>query len=393
MSLLTRLLVIATFVLLGIPAAHAHDQAATERAFDALLSMPQAQPPDNNWNVQAPQGYDGSSEGDLIAWLAQQRQDGADINAYHHQGTLLQHAIRSHMTEVARWLLAHGADPTLPMKDATGMDTLGYAIEQGQWPLVDSMRAMRVYRRLSPQQLTARYLPFVPESFEQLLYHGFAMPEGETARCLLQYELEKGNFKLALRLPSTRLPNGDDKEKSAWGWCHRPTVTRGRAITSHLASLDPDLLRQLDARLEQPLLPYLLPTLATAQDAQTLFSLPLRKPVDTAALEQLLRPWIVPQDAASSLADGFLPLAVRESACGPTASDAIQGNVAKQGGPCCMVEFGGERYRCGIRASAPSSARHGIGNFPDRGSQCGARHARRHHEMGVAAGTPCIAAR
>lgn len=308
-------LLLACLALLWLGCAHAtvHDDQATDRAFDALLSMPQAQPPDGDWNVAAPSGYDGSSEDDLITWLAQQQKAGADFNAYRHDGTLLQHAIRSHLPSATRWLLAHGADPALTMRDADGLDTLGYAIEQGQWTLVDTMRAMPAYRKLTPQQLTARYLPFMPDALTAMLQHRFAMPEGETARCMLQYALEHGQFSLALRLPVHRIPDGDSRVNGAPGWCYHHEGN-GRSIATSFASLAPATLQRLDAKLDRPLFPYLLPTLATAQDVRSLFAVPLRKPAAGAALGQTLRPWIVPPVAAGPSAVGdFLPLAVREA--------------------------------------------------------------------------------
>lgn len=326
MSISRLLLACIALFWLGCASAATHNKQATERAFDALLSMPQAQPPDTSWNVGAPQGYDGSSEDDLIAWLAQQRHDGADLNAYRHDGTILQHAIRSHMPKVARWLLAHGADPTLSLRNDNG-DALSLAIQNGQWSMVEAMLASPAFRQQSPQQLTAHYLSLAPNALPDMLKHGFAMPAGDTARCMLQYVLDRGQFALALQLPANR-PLGDDSKTVAAAqlrWCNLSPPTQGQAIATRFATLDPTMLEKLDKKLTEPLLPYLLATLKTVQDVQALFALPLRKPDTRAKQMQLLGQWIVPIPPP---ADGALPLVVREALVEQLPQDTLAAMLA-----------------------------------------------------------------
>lgn len=304
-------LLLASIALLWLGCANAatatHNNAATERAFDALLSMPQAQPPDNHWDVETPKGYDGTSEDDLIAWLAQQRREGADLNAYRHYGTLLQHAIRSHMPKVARWLLAHGADPTLSLSDGDD-DALSIAIKDGQWPMVETLLATPAFRQRPPQQLIAHYLPYAPGGLTDMVKHRFAMPSGDTARCMLQNALNRGsNFQLALQLPANSpLVVSGNAATAQPPWCTSLPLILGSAVEMKFDTLSPSLLKELDAKLAEPLLPYLLPTLKTAQDVKALFALPLRKPKDAS---QLLGRWATSTDPGGSVP----PFSVRKA--------------------------------------------------------------------------------
>jgi hypothetical protein len=304
---------------LGSAAATIHNDDATNRAFDALLSMPQAQPPDNNWGVDAPEDYDGSNEDDLIVWLAQQRKQGADLNAYRHYGTLLQHAIRSRMPKVARWLLAHGADPTL--KGESG-DALSLALQDGQWPLVETMLAMPSFQSRPPQQLTADYLQYAPNALPDMLRHGFVMPSGDTARCILQYALNRGYFELALQIPATRpWSERDAPTTTPQHGCPSASMAPNSAISTGFSKLSPSTLEKLDAKLADPLLPYLLPTLHTAQDVQTLLALPLRKANDPVRLLTFWAtgtapghklPWAASETLAQRLPPGALATALAD---------------------------------------------------------------------------------
>jgi hypothetical protein len=305
MSISRLLLACIALFWLGCASAATHSNQATARAFDALLSMPQAQPPDNHWDVETPKGYDGTSEDDLIAWLAQQRRDGADLNAYRHYGTLLQHAIRSHMLKVVRWLLAHGADPTLKLSDGSD-DSLGIAINEGQWPMVKTLLATPAFRQRPPQQLVAYYQPYAGV-LTQLVKHGFAIPSGDTARCMLQKDLSRGYFKSALQLPVNRpLVVGGKTATTQSPWCASRPLAPGSFNLTKFATLSPAMLEKLDAKLAEPLLPYLIPTLKTAQDVEALFALPLRKPN---AMSELLGRWAVSADPEGTTP----PFAVRKA--------------------------------------------------------------------------------
>lgn len=304
----TPRLLLACVALLWLSCASAspHNDQATDRAFDALLSMPQAQPPDNQWDVEAPPGFRGDNEDDLIEWLAQQRDEGADLDGYRHYGTLLQHAVRSRMPKVVRWLLAQGVDPTLPLEGG-GDDALDLAVQSGQWPMVKALLDTPSFRRQPPQQLIARYLPYAPDALPEMVRHGFAMPAGDTARCLLQDALARGRFELALQLPASRpLANSGATATTQPPWCSSRPLVPGRSIAQDFAKLPASLLEKLDAKLAEPLLPYLLPTLKTAQDVQALFALPLRQ---WSINPQRLAAWATQTDP-----DGTrMPFAVREA--------------------------------------------------------------------------------
>jgi len=87
---------------------------STDDAFDALLSLPQAQPEQGEWNHAAPEGFD-SQDGDeaaLIAWLDACRDEGADFGELRHQGSLLGQQIecsragQSYRLDAPRFVLA-----------------------------------------------------------------------------------------------------------------------------------------------------------------------------------------------------------------------------------------------------------------------------------------------
>jgi hypothetical protein len=109
----------------------------TDAAFAALLSMPGAAPETGEWKFDVPEAFHGKTEQQLIRWLEQKKKEGANFNAYRHYGTLLHHAIRSHLEDTALWLLQHGADPRLKIGSsydygAVGENTLSLAVERKQ---------------------------------------------------------------------------------------------------------------------------------------------------------------------------------------------------------------------------------------------------------------------
>jgi len=315
MSLPVRVAVAAMLLFVWTSAAIAFDDTATDAAFDALLSMPQAQPSEGDWGVEVPDGYDGKDEAALIHWLARQRKLGADFNQYRHKGTLLQHAMRSRLDSTALWLLRHGADPTLALRETEAPDALGFAILQGQWHLVDALLKLPAFARLSPEQRTARYYLLDPTASDELVKRGFApLPAGRTADCLLEHALEQGQLKFALSLPShapLRFENSSAPQELA-KWCNvgKQPYPNG----TEFATLDPRDIEALDAKLDVPLLPYLLATLRSAQDVDALFRLPLKAPSDPAQLSRWLLPWLAPaQDSAQWAGLLALPPAVRKA--------------------------------------------------------------------------------
>ncbi|MES2187552.1 MAG: hypothetical protein V4505_23580 [Pseudomonadota bacterium] len=114
-TLLRRLL---TMLLLAMTStAYAFSGRATDNAFAALLAMPGAGPDNGEWNFPVSEDAHFDKEPALITYLAHQQKAGADFNAYRHFGTLLHHAIRAGKSTTALWLLQHGADPRLKLRD------------------------------------------------------------------------------------------------------------------------------------------------------------------------------------------------------------------------------------------------------------------------------------
>lgn len=115
MRIKNRLSKIALFgvLLCGLLMSFSHAAMAagqvTDEAFAALLSMPSAKPQSGQWIFDIPSGFEPSSEENLIRWLAKKKKQGADFNAQRHFGTLLDHALRSHLKRTALWLIDNGA--------------------------------------------------------------------------------------------------------------------------------------------------------------------------------------------------------------------------------------------------------------------------------------------
>lgn len=130
--LATRLSGLLLGLLLGLglclPSAWAANDA-THRALDALFTLPEVQLE----GVGVPDAPEGWHEGDdLVAYFAQQKAAGADLNAYRFLGTALHHAVRTRQTELAAWLLKNGANPFLKIRSEP-LDTLGVAVRVANW--------------------------------------------------------------------------------------------------------------------------------------------------------------------------------------------------------------------------------------------------------------------
>jgi hypothetical protein len=104
-------------LVLGCSVATAANPRATDAAFAALFSMPTAAPSEGKWIFRPEDDFTVRTEAGLIAYLREQKKQGADFNAYRHQGTLLHHAIRARLPATARWLLAYGGNPHLKLRD------------------------------------------------------------------------------------------------------------------------------------------------------------------------------------------------------------------------------------------------------------------------------------
>lgn len=135
--------------------AQADNGHATDEAFAALLSMPTAAPESGVWNFTPPDNFQPKTERALIRWLEQKQKQGADFNAYRHFGTLLHHAIRSQLDETALWLLKHGSNPRLKIKNNTansGQDALALALDRKRPQIADVLSKAPYNLTLPPPQ-------------------------------------------------------------------------------------------------------------------------------------------------------------------------------------------------------------------------------------------------
>lgn len=152
---------ISAFVLTIACSAAWANPLSTKTAFDALFSMTAEQQPEG-FATSPPEGFIGESadESELINFLSMQRIQGADFNAYRHQGTLLHHAIRSGLNETVIWLLKHGANPMLRLEtEQEGFDAMGIAIHTNAWNVVDILRQSPAYSRISATEVARFYWP------------------------------------------------------------------------------------------------------------------------------------------------------------------------------------------------------------------------------------------
>ena len=99
----------------------------------------------------APEPAQGESG--LIRYLAEQKRDGADLNAYANLGTPLLHAIQSGQPKLAEWLLQQGANPLLRVREPgaeglDGPDALSLAVRVENLQLAARLRAHPAYASL-----------------------------------------------------------------------------------------------------------------------------------------------------------------------------------------------------------------------------------------------------
>ena len=276
---------------------------ATGRALDALLSMPSAQPTNGGWGDQAPDGFDANNatEKDLIDFLNEQKNQGAKFNTRRHFGTILHHAIRSRMEETTLWLLQNGADPSLTVNETAGEslggrpDAMGIAIRVGAWSVVDKLRKMPAFSSLSPTDLANRYWPMAIESDvarSALQAHHFPLPtfgdEPRLANCLLLSSLASGQFEFALLLlDASPLIKPVVTADESRGYSCQMTAASEESLQS-LSAQTIGKLEALDARVETPLLPFVLPQLKSANDVQAVLRSRMRKPWSDAAWTRTL---------------------------------------------------------------------------------------------------------
>ncbi|NWA28542.1 hypothetical protein HX866_26995 [Pseudomonas gingeri] len=312
MSRLFSRALFAVVVLCSVLAyADEDDSQGTSDAFSALLSMPQAQPEgEGRWEVFAPEDFKATDETGLIEYLSNQNPDMQKV-AFH--GTLLQHAVRANMKDVAMWLISQGADPLATVAGFLHEpDALGLAIYMGHWSIVDALLALPVYQRLSAQQLTDRYLVQNPTSLDELLARHFAAPTGKLGACMLKYELERGAVQQALEVDSRQLPAPGELDR--YGDCQGVHPSEDQSARGSFKTVDLVAWKKLDTQMLSPIFGYLLQTLASADDVKALFASDLRRPDQPEELAKVLLPWMVARPRTSSGIDPApLPFAARKA--------------------------------------------------------------------------------
>ncbi len=222
---------------------------ATDAAFAALLSMPSAKPAQGSWDFPPPDGFSAGNETRLIAYLARQRQAGADVNAYRHRGTLLHHAIRAGLDKTATWLLAHGADPALRDSEG-GRNALELAQERKRGALSALLRANHA-PALPPPAKTSAAPPAAPAplTLEQI------SPPAYAIQSVMKHAADPAALQA---LPQSLLDTNQSDVLFAFG-----EAARARIVSGQLAYAVPDASwRVMWRRLGRPLDYTRLPGLA-----------------------------------------------------------------------------------------------------------------------------------
>lgn len=289
--LLSRVLFFLVVLCSVLAYADEGDSQDGNAAFSALLSMPQAQPEggEGQWEVFAPEDFKATDEAGLIEYLSHQN---ADMHQVAFHGTLLQHAVRANMKDVAMWLISQGADPLATVAGfSPDPDALGLAIYMNHWSIVDALLGLPVYQRLSGQQLTERYLVQNPAALDQLLARNFAPPTGKLGSCMLNYELERGAVQQALEVDSRQLPAPG--ELKAEGSCLDIFPSEDQSARGSFRTADLAAWKKLDTQMPGPVFGYLFQTLSSADDVKALLASDLRRPDQPDALAKLILPWMV----------------------------------------------------------------------------------------------------
>ncbi|MGE5385063.1 MAG: ankyrin repeat domain-containing protein [Betaproteobacteria bacterium] len=262
LGLVLPLLLVGT--LLVANSVRAEENQATIAAFEALLSLPQTQPPEGGWDYSPPPGFvveENNEEQVLISWLKKQKKMGADLNAVRHGGTMLHHAIRARMVDTVSWLLANGADPLKTVE----RDALELAIAYPQeeiFKILVKRPALVDPRRDGLYRAWKAVLENPQDGgLEKLIKVGVLLPEGKNRQLLLTDALGVGNVRLIKALTEA---NPD------------------HALRAKTRSVDEDI-EVADQRLPQPIFLSLIDKAGTSNEVDRLFQLRIRRPFDNAA--------------------------------------------------------------------------------------------------------------
>lgn len=303
------------------PATPASAAQATLNAFDLLLSLPQGVRQGNEFPVHTAEGVTRpTNEKELLAALADEVAAGADVNAYQHGGTLLLHAIRAGLDDTALWLLDHRAKPSLEVNgDAgpgDGHDALQLAIVYQRWRVVDALLQRRGVapatdldraRRWQAVFDARREAPDAQDAADarEVTARGLAKrvpwPGGWPGACLLAAAADQGIVPMLLASTARAPRRFTADEEKALPPAERAIATTCPADTadarmSHrhfghepraaLSTVPAAELARLDARLDDPLLPVLVPMIGTPADAAAWAALPMRRPWSDAAFSR-----------------------------------------------------------------------------------------------------------
>ena len=242
----------------------AEENQATIDAFEALLSLPQTQPPEGDWGHQEPPGFvveKNNEEAALISWLKKQKKKGADLNAMRHGGTMLHHVIRAGMVDTASWLLANGADPLIEgERDALEL-ALTYQQEQIFDLLIKHPGVLDAQRNglfLAWRAVVGKRLDW---GLQRLVNVQAPLPTGKNRQLLLDDALRSGNVRL-VRVLTEADPN--------------------RALRAKAPPADEDI-EIADQRLAEPIFLSLIAQAESADEVDRLFRLQIRRPFDDPA--------------------------------------------------------------------------------------------------------------
>jgi hypothetical protein len=272
-------------------------QLATKSALDAFFSMAQVQPEGAD-RQEPPKDFEGAdgSEDALINYLQRQKRLGADLNGYRHLGTPLHHALRSGMSQTARWLLNNGADPKLRILSTEGAsasfappDALGVAVSVGAWNLFDLFQRLPAFNTLSAQEQAQATWPYALDAADKtamLLRKRIALPGFSTAPTLadelLRHSLCAGQPRLALALlRQPDAPAAPAAVRQPGTPCPSAGSTQVSAQVTAVPVMRAAEWKEVEDRLQWPVLPFLANRMAGATQAAQFLAAGARTPWST----------------------------------------------------------------------------------------------------------------
>lgn len=254
---------------IGAPAKADDAVLATKAAMDAFFALDGAVPRVVEPGAPDTPAAETKDHDDLIEMLAEQLAQGARLDRYRWNGTMLHHSLRAGFGDVTRWLLDHGADPLQTLKGDGDLDALGVAVRMQRWPWVRTLLRHPAYRRLPAEELSKRlWSGAVTDAHTQaLLRLKLGVPNG----------VAQGSPLLAAAL----------RARDAAAVDRLLAARTGRvAVDYPLRASEPWVpeawplprWRQLDARLLNPVLPWALERAGSEAEVRALLAAGLRAP-------------------------------------------------------------------------------------------------------------------